>query len=300
MDTLVGAHHTAAEEMCRQLAVNYPGHPGAVYARASALYAQMVDFEDSSGRAEFMALTDSVARLCDTWKLQQRGDRAKIAFLKGSALASRGLLLHHEGRTLPGLRSLISAKGEFDEAIDVNPEFYDAYLGRGAYRYGVARNAGVITWLPFIPSAKSGWDDMWQAVERSRFSRWSALTVIVGFAIDDKDFTLADSICAAGLARFPHNRSFLFPKLALAVRRGQWNEAEITAHDLLAQFLALPGSNGYEATGLYWRLMRIADADGRPADAVNYARAGVATYRTPDAARRRKDKLTEMESRLAR
>jgi hypothetical protein len=45
--------------------------------------------------------------------------------------------------------------------------------------------------------------------------------------------------------------------------------------------------------------MVCADSLGRPDDAIAYARAGLAVHRSEDAARRRKDKIEEMEKRIA-
>jgi hypothetical protein len=300
MDTLVGGYHAEAELLSQEILTRYSSHPGGYYAQAAVLYARMVDMEDSAGRADFMTLTARVIEACAAWHREDRGNPAEIAFLEGSARSLRGLLLQHEGKTLAGLRELIHAKGAFDDAIRRDSLFFDAYLGRGAYRYGVARNASLVSWLPFIPSAKSGWDDLWTAVQRSRFSRYSALTAIVWFALDDGNFPLADSICNVGLRRFPENRNFLFPRMAMEVKQKRWSEAETTAQDLLRQYLQLPANNGYETTGLYWRLMRLADEQGRGADACAFARAGLTTHRTPDATRRRQNKLADMQARLAR
>jgi hypothetical protein len=298
MDTLIGGNFAAAAAMCDTLAADFPASPAAVYAKAAVLYAHMIDREDTLGRAEFFVLTKQCIRDCDQGQRRPGANPAELAFLKGSALASQGLLLHHEGRTLAGLKSLISSKGEFDKAIAADPAFYDAYLGRGAYRYGVARNASLVSWLPFIPSAEAGWDDLWLAVYRSKFSRFSALTSIVWFVLDDQNYVLADSICNAGLARFPGSRNFLWPQLSLYERQQAWDKVMDIAHLILNQYLALPDNNGYETTGLYWRLMRCADALGRGDQAVDFARAGLVTFRTPDAARRRHTKLNDMQARL--
>jgi tetratricopeptide (TPR) repeat protein len=299
MDTLVGSHYEAARAICDSIDKTDPKHPAGYYARAAVCYAHMVDFEDTVGRGEFMAMTDSCMHACDAQRSTGNSDLSVIAYLKGSALAARGLLLNHEGRLLPALRALIRAKGEFDNAIEANPVFYDAYLGRGAYRYAVATHASMLKWLPFIPSRDSGWQDLWLAVARSKFSRSTAMTSIVWHEMDEGNYAAADTIIQSQLVRFPGCRNFLWPRLAFYERQERWAEAEQTAKLLLNQYLAHPDNNGYEAIGLYWRMMTCADALNRPEDAIDYARAGLATYRTPDVARRRTDKLHELQERLS-
>jgi len=298
MDTLMGGHYEAAELLCAKVEQDQAGHPAAVYARAAVLYSRMIDMEDTLGRARFFALAEECAAKCEEFGKQKREDAVILNYLKGSAYSTQGLLHLHEGSILNGIRLLMSARNLFDAAIEAKPDFYDAYLGRGAYRVSVARYASMLKWLPVIPGEQSGWDDLWLAVERSRFSRYSALSAMVWFAIEDRNFELADSICSLGLARFPDGRGFLWPRLAIEVRQQRWVDADATAARLLEQYLDHPLNNGYETIGLYWRRMVCADYLGRANDGAVFARAGLATYRTPDAERRRKDKLREMEERL--
>ncbi len=298
MDTLTVGDLAAAEQICDQIDAAYPGHPAAVYGRACALYSRATDLEDTTGRARFFALCDSCALICERMEMTQSEDPATIAYLHGSALSTKALMLHREGATLRALQLLMSARGRFQAAIDANPKFYDAYLGRGAYRYGVAINASLISWLPWMPSAESGWKDMWLAVDSSRFSKYSALSALVWFVIKNQDYALADSICDAGLARFPECRGFLWPRLALRMKQKQWTKAEETAQNLLAQYLKHPANNGYDVTGLYATLMTCADSLNRPQAALDYARAGLAAFRTPDVRSRRKEKLRLMEKRI--
>jgi tetratricopeptide (TPR) repeat protein len=299
MDTLMIGDYQTANRICDRIEAKNPGHPAADYGRACAIYAHVTDFEDTTGRARFFELCNSAISACNRLKNSGVTDRATASYIEGSTLATQALMLHREGGTLKALRLIMAARSEFQEAIDSNPVFYDAYLGRGAYRYAVATHASLVSWLPFIPSAESGWRDMWLAVDSSKFSRYSALSSLVWFVLEKKDYALADSICRAGLERFPGCRSFLWAKLAMHQRQKQWAETESVARELLGQYLAHPDNNGYDAIGLYATLMTCADSLGRPDDALKYARQGLAAFRKDDVSKRRKDKLELMERRLA-
>lgn len=297
MDTLIGGHYVPAEALCDSISRLYPAAPASIYARIAVLYARMIDYEDSSGWGEFQVLVDSCITACSQ-RSPNPAQRVTRHFIKGSAHSAHGLILVRGGSVIRGLRMLMKARGEFDAAIELDPQFYDAYVGRGAYRYAVAQYASLLRWLPFVPSKQSGLEDLWTGVRLSRFSTFSALSSMVWLIMDDGDYVLADSICRAGLERFPNSRPFLWPLLSLNVRQANWTEAERIAAVLLAQYLDLPGNNGYETTGLYARLMQCADALGRPADAVAYAEQGLAAFRTPDAERRRADKLAAFRQRV--
>ena len=299
MDTLMAADYSAARLICQQIEQDFPGHPAATYGKACVIYAHITDFEDTTGRGEFFLLCDSAIGQCKVLKQADNSDIAPLSFLQGSAYTAKALILHREGSTLSALRLLMKGRGEFQEAIEADPQFYDAYLGRGAYRYGAAMNASLISWLPIIPSAESGWKDMWLAVDSSKFSKWSALSALVWFVIQEGDYALADSICDAGLTRFPGCRCFLWPRISIQMKLHQWARAEATIHELLNSFLAHPDNNGYDAIGLYANLVICADSLNRPNDAVGYAKEGLATYRKPDVNERRKEKLRILEERVA-
>jgi hypothetical protein len=299
MDTLMRGYYAAADSICDSIEAENPGHPVSQYARATVLYTHVFDFEDSTGYGKFMALTDACIGLAQQRKSSANGEaKAVLCYLRGSALSSRGLMLRHENNLLAGLKSLVESGSEFNDAIELNPRFYDAYLGRGAYRYAVASNASALRWLPFIPSKESGWRDLWLAVDSSKYSTFPALSAMVWFVLDEGNYALVDSICQAGLARFPDSRNFLWPLMSMQVRQKRWADVEVTAQALLKHFLNHPDNNGYDATGLYWRLMLCADELGQPEQAKAYAQAGLATYRTANATARRAEKLRAMQDRL--
>ena len=245
-DTLMIGDYQAAKQICDRIETENPGHPAADYGRACVVYAHVTDFEDTTGRARFFELCDSAIAVCEQLKNINVTDRATASYIKGSALATQALMLHRERGTLKALRLMMAARSEFQETIDDNPVFFDAYLGRGAYRYAVATHSTLVSWLPFIPSAESGWKDIWLAVDSSKFSRYSALSSLVWFVLEKKDYALADSICRAGLERFPGCRSFLWAKLALDQRQKQWAETEYGAQEH-ARFIRL-SKPGYAQT----------------------------------------------------
>jgi hypothetical protein len=219
-------------------------------------------------------------------------------YLRGASLSAQGLLLQHEGSAIAGLRKLMKSRGDFERCIRSDPDFFDAYLGRGAYRYGVATHASIAGWLPFIPDKREGWEDMWLAVEKSSFSKWSALSALVWFVMEDEQYGLADSICTAALERFPTSRTFLGARLSLERKRQNWPVAYEIAQKLEQEFAALDSTNGHELIGLRHNLMQLADELGYSNEAITWARTGVATPRTAEVSEQRKQKLHDFELRL--
>ncbi|MBI5058402.1 hypothetical protein HZB60_01325 [candidate division KSB1 bacterium] len=298
MDTLVAGDYPAANQICDSVLNSGGSAAAALYARMAGIYARITDYEDSSGRGLFFALSDSCLHRARADLALPGADRAALHYLIGSCYSSKALLLNREGSSLSAIRLLMKSRDEFARAIEADPEFYDAYLGRGAYRYGVATHGSLVGFLPFMPSKSSGWSDMWLAVQRSDFSKWSALTALVWFALEDKEYALADSICLAGLQRFPNCRGFLWPQLSLRVRQERWPEADAIARNLYAQYSSL-GANAYDQIGLCLQISQICDRLGRSDEAREWANRGVLTPRTTAVSERRREKLRELAVRAA-
>lgn len=300
-DTLMGHYYGVADSMCSKLDSIWPGHPATHYAKASKIYAQLCDFEDTTGTEQLEGEAEKCIVACELWE-EQAPDSAEAAreYLIGAAYSVSGLTRHRQGKTVDGIRRLMTSRTHFDRTIEIDPEFYDAYVGRGAYRYAAAQNLGFLRWFPGVPSKKQGWADLTLGLERSKFSRFAALSSMVWLVIQDENYELADSMVKVGLERFPNSRTFLMPKLALEKKTSQWKSARETALMLLNQYTQLELQNGYEVIGLYRTLMDCSDMLGETEAALNYARAGLDATATPYALERRKDTLKALRARLSR
>lgn len=298
-DTLLGQHYSAADSLVTDLRLQFPEHPAADYAEASVIYARMTDLEDSAGTAALEELVEVCLAKCEAWADQARDSlAAEREYLRGASYSISGLVRHRQGRVVDGVRRVMASRRHFDRAIDLDPEFYDAYVGRGVYRYAAAQNLSLFRWLPGVPTKRQGWDDLTLGLERAKFSRFAALSSMVWLVIDDENYALADSMVQAGLVRYPHSRTFLMPKLSLEKRTENWAEARATAQELLDQYTNLEYQNGYEVIGLYRTMMDCSDMLGESATALSYARAGLAAAATPYALERRKDTLGALRARL--
>jgi len=298
-DTLMGHHYAAADSLCLDMEVQFSDHAAVPYARASVIYAQLCDLEDTLGTGKLESEVERCLALCDEWEADAPDSAAaEREFLVGSAYSLSGLTRHRQGKVVDGISRLMTSRRHFDRAIKLDPEFYDAYVGRGAYRYAAASNLGILRWLPGVPTKRAGWADLKLGLDSSEFSSYSAMSAMVWLAIGEENWVTVDSMTSAGLSRFPNSRTFLMPKLAREKRTAQWAAARETALKLLDSYLNLKVQNGYEVIGLYRSLMDCSDMLGDSAAAEDYARLGLSAAATPYALERRAATLAAMRERL--
>ena len=300
-DTLVGSHYEAAWQIHGAMSRDFPDSPATVFARAIILYTAMIDFEDSTGEAEFFRCCDRVVEGCREQAVSaEENERVWLEFLHGSALATRAFYIGRRGKVWPALKLLVRARSLFSGVLKKDPSFYDAYMGRGVYRWGVAKRAGVLAGLPFVPSRSHALADLKLAIDSSRFSQHAAASALVWFLIEDGKYARAESLITVGLNRFPSARPFLWPLIALQYRTGRFRECIATSEGLVSQYLASPRNNGYDVVGLY---KRMADAASKLDDheaALRYCQAGLAASVTSDVRQRRHRDLEILEKWLKR
>jgi hypothetical protein len=298
LDTLCRGDYVAANNMVAQIESNSPGSAIAMLARACARGFRAVDITGGSVNVNVLDLLDSCADAASEMKDDPSQDQAEVSLIRGAALFARGLILCRQGKVLTGVPAVIRARSEFGNAIELNPQLYDAYLGRGAFRYIKVIFLGSIDPFHVMSSEQDARTDLMLAATNGKAGRWLAMDALAWLAPRQHQLDLADSLCTVGLARFPHTRTFLWPLLFLQEARGQWADLEKTALEMLEQYKQIPDDHGFEQIHLYGYLMTAADNLNRPQDAVAYAQAGLDVTRTPWVEKQWKDNLKKFRNRV--
>lgn len=248
----------------------------------------MIDFEDTTGEAEFFRCCDEAAQSCENRRRSaDKEEQAWLDFFHGSALAMRAFYVGRRGEIWAAAKWLARSRSLFSRAIETDPALYDAYLGRGAYRWGVAKQAWIFAGAPFLPSRSDAISDLQVALDSSRFSQHAAANTLAWFLIDDKRFKEAESLLLQELRRFPGARSLLWPLISLQYRTGRYRECIASSEELVWQYLSSPRNNGYDVVGLCKRMADAAMKLGDDEATLKYCRAGLLSFMTDDARRRR-------------
>jgi len=298
VDTLCRADYAAGDSIAAQIERDYPGHPAAMLARAGVKAFYAVDVTGGSEDIDVLAMLDSVARKAEEWKSHSDENQASLSFIRGCALFGRGLILSRQGKVFQGIPQVITARSEFGHAIESEPDFFDAYLGRGAFRYVKVVFLSKFDPFHLVSNEGQARQDVDLAIARAQYTHWLAVDLLAWLAPSRHEYGLADSLCASGLRRFPGSRTFLWPLAWSQLDAHNYESAEKTCLDLLHQYQQIPEDHGFELIWLYDKLMTCADNLGRPEDALSYARAGLAVPYTKFVFGQRKDQLKHLSERV--
>lgn len=243
----------------RQMAVDYPDHPLGPYGLATALWWELTNEYDEKNAAlekEFLAATE---RLVRTTKIAiKQGDPSGINRLcLGGSL---GLLARWDAIQGHWLAAYRNGKQAFDlqsEAIRLNPELYDAYLGPGIFHYYVAvlpSAAKFFAHLVFGGSKTQGLDEIRLSMAKGRFSRTAARLFLVNiYTNNEKDPATALGLVREGRIEYPDSPFFHFIELLVLEEAREWDALEAGATDFLARVKSGQAHYGptLEHRGLY-------------------------------------------------
>jgi tetratricopeptide (TPR) repeat protein len=287
-DTLVGSHYDAAWEIHRALESEFPEHPATLLSQVVILYTEMIDFEDTTGEAEFFRNCNELMAVCESRRKDaNEKEGAELDFISGSTLAMRAFYAGRRGELWSAATYIARSRSLFSRAIENDPSLFDAYLGRGAYRWGVAKQAGILAGAPFLPSREDALADLKLALQSSRFSRHAAANTLIWFLVEDKKFDEAETLLKNELERFPDARSLLWPLISLQYHAGRYRECIASSEELIRQYQMSPRNNGYDVVGLCKRMADAATQLGNDEAVVEYCRAGLATPMSDYARQRR-------------
>lgn len=101
----------------------------------------------------------------------------------------------------------------FEEIVEENPKFYEAYTAIGTFKYWKSKKTEFINWLPFFDDEKDqGVSDLELASQFSLFSKNMADFSLVWIYIDQNKLEQALDLMNSVLEIYPNSRLFLAAK----------------------------------------------------------------------------------------
>ncbi len=228
----------------RQMTLDYPGHPIGPYGLTTALWWELTNEYDEKNAAlekEFLTASDHIVLV--TKEAIKAGDPSGINRLcLGGALGLRARWDAIQGHWLAAYRN---GKRAFDlqsEAIRLNPELYDAYLGPGIFHYYVAvlpSAAKFFAHMVFGGSKAQGLEEIRLSMDKGRFSRTAARLFLVNiYTNNEKDPATALALLREGREEYPDSPFFHFVELLVLEEARDWDALETGAQDFLERIKA--------------------------------------------------------------
>ncbi len=211
-------------------------------------HAEMLDREEYDRKDKFKSDAEHAIELAED--ALKRGHDSAWAYLTiGNAHAYIASLEAKDGSWWTAMRRGLKAKGAYLDALKVDPNMYDAYLGLGTYHYWKSAKTEFINWLPLVGDRKDdGVEELHLAVDSSLFSSDLALNSLVWIHLDREQPDQA-LVCAQRLSvKYPSSRLVRWGLAFSNYSAGRFHEA-------LDHFGAIIASLEADSTQNYFNLI---------------------------------------------
>lgn len=119
-----------------------------------------------------------------------------------------------EGSWLSALSDGLSAISGFEKCLAIDPQFYEANIAIGTYKYWRSKRTSFLNWLPFVnDDREEGIHLLKKSIENSSYNTYLAIHSLLWIYIDRKEFSNAIMLAENALEKYPDSRVF---KWALA------------------------------------------------------------------------------------
>jgi tetratricopeptide (TPR) repeat protein len=238
---LYNLDYDAARATFGLFAEQFPGDPMGHYALATTDWWELTNEFDEDDPALEARFLDRARRTVELARLRVRESDplGEARLCLGGALGLIARWEAIEGKWLAAYRHGRQAFKAQKEAVEVNPELYDAYLGVGMFHYYAATLPSVVKVLAklmFGGNKKQGLDEIRLAMEKGRFSRTAAQLFLVGIYLNtEKDYAAALELIRAGRREFPESPFFHLVEMMALENSRLWEEMRREARDFLAR-----------------------------------------------------------------
>jgi hypothetical protein len=115
------------------------------------------------------------------------------------------------GDWLNSLSEGVDALNGFDEIIEQDRNFYEAYIAVGTFKYWKSRKTEFLEWLPGYTDEKNeGIDLLEKAVKHFSYNKYLAVNSLIWIYIDQKKFVQAEKTAKTALEEYPGSRFFMW------------------------------------------------------------------------------------------
>jgi tetratricopeptide (TPR) repeat protein len=297
IDLTIRERYDDADSIFTELEQRFPKSPVGTLFRAATLQAEMLDREDDWHTPRAKALIEEAIDKAETWRNAQPLGPEPLFF---QAVAYGYYAVHEAqwGGWFSALKKGLKAANRFKEIIELDPEFYDAYVGLGNYYYFKSAKMAIIRWLPFVgDDREKGIKFLYRAVEKGTLTKTTAraslITVLLDFGLNIDAYDLAHELHSD----YPESKAFLWGIGKASFATYRWEECIASFDSLEARYVAEGGGNYYNLIECAYHKFEAAMEAGEYERARAECRRAF-SYPAPEKTRKRlKNHLEELEDK---
>ncbi len=232
---IVIQEYTEANKYFKQLASEFPELPlGKIYLAASKIaeaYDYKKEYDSDYIESNLQEAREHAEELLST-------DEDNLWFNYYYALAE-GYTAYYDAirnNWLSALSTGMNSIKAFGNCLNIENNFYEAYIAIGTYEYWISRKTEFLDWMPsYEDDTEIGIEKLRTAIQSASYNSHLAVNSLIWIYIDQKDFKTAIEIGQTAVNEFPDSRYFKWG-LARAYEDVNTDSSIQLYYDLLESF----------------------------------------------------------------
>lgn len=226
----------------------YPDEPAGYFFAGASLQGLIDDYRNETYNAECEKYLNLAIKKGNS-KVDENPNSALEHFYLGGALGYRGIYRSFRGNWWGAFMDGGKAYSHLKEALELDPQLYDAYYGVGAYHYWKSVKSKLFWWLPFFgDQRKKGIQETMIAIQKGKYANNEAANSLLRIYLEEKDYPAVIKWSEEVKKINPDNPFRLWMISAVYIAMKNWDEAQNT---LLYLLDILKSSPYYDPAGEY-------------------------------------------------
>jgi len=225
INATLNENYLYAEGRFKQIIREKPEDPAGYFFLGALYQAEMMDYEGDFKEKEFYSELETSIKIARN-RIKSGEETPWDYLYLGNSYGYLGVYKARKGGWWPAFKNTLKAKSAFKKAVELNPKFYDAYVGLGSYHYWTSYFTKSFAWLPFFADErKKGIEELKVAAKESLFSKVAALNALIWIYIKEKNYSPAIALADSLQREYPDGKIFLWALATAHYEKYDWHKA---------------------------------------------------------------------------
>ena len=227
-----------AETIFSEVIEKYPDHPAGYHYLSSIYFWYYLSNKQKPHLDSFLLNSDKAIERSK--KLLSKSEDERILYLIGSNYSYRAIAFAKAEEFLDAAWATKESESYLSDAIEINPELYDAYLGLGLYNFAIAQIPAAFKWVLSLAGISGNQNEGLKYIrttaEKGKFSKVEAnyyLSQIYSEVL--YDYKNASEVLNRLENLYPHNTLFRYSLAVLDIKKRNLDKAEKHLNKILKE-----------------------------------------------------------------
>ena len=230
LDNCYGFRWSQAEITFQRLIDKYHDDPRGYHYKSSIYFWYYFSNKDKADLQRFIEYSDQAIEKAVAL-LDNDENNTEILYILGANYSYRAMAFTQEGKFLDAVWATKKSESFLNKVIELNPRFYDAYLGLGLYNFAMGQIPKAFQWALSLAGMKGnkekGLEYIKEAMTHGTYSRVEARFYYSQILTDFfSDYSTASNYMNSLIARYPNNLLFNYSLAVIYIKERKLDQAE--------------------------------------------------------------------------